>query len=105
MRRAAEHAINKVAKMTSNILMQDWMICHKDALSIYFVQRKFTMLYGSKVVSLIYIMVYKPLGKFESSIFWSQDFRSLDLKPLNGLQLFKEGLIWALEKVIQHKLV
>ena len=45
------------------------------------------MMYGSKVVSLIYSMVYKPLGKCDSSMFWSQGFRSLECKPLNELQM------------------
>ena len=61
---AAERAIKTVVNMASAILIQAWMICHKDTLSIYFGQRKWTMLYGSKVRSLIYSMVYKPLGKF-----------------------------------------
>ena len=83
---AAERAIKKMVNMASAILMQAWMICHKDTLSIDFGQRKWTMLYGSKVGSLIYSMVYKPLGKFEPYIFWSQGFRSLERKPLNWLQ-------------------
>ena len=75
---AAEKAIKTVVNMESAILMQDWMICHKDTLSIYFSQRKWTMLYGSKVGSLIYSMVYNSLGKFEPYMFWSQGFRSLE---------------------------
>ena len=35
-----------------------------------------------KVGSLINSMVYKPLGKFEPYMFWRQDFRSLERKPL-----------------------
>ena len=62
----------------SVILMQDWMICHKDTLSIDFCQQEWTMLYGPKVGSLIYSMAYKPLGKFEPSMFWRQGFRSLE---------------------------
>ena len=69
MGRAAECAINTVVNMASVIFMQDWMICHKDTLSIDFGQRKWTMLYGYKVGFLIDSMVYKPLGKFEPSIF------------------------------------
>ena len=61
---AAERGINTVGNMESSIFMQACMICHKDTLSFYFGQRKWTMLYGSKVGSLIYSMVYKPLGKF-----------------------------------------
>ena len=80
--------------MASAILMQAWMICHKDKLSIDFGQRKWTMLYVSKDGSLIYSMVYKPLGKFEPYIFLSHGFRSLELKPLNWIQRVKEGLIW-----------
>ena len=68
---AAERAIKTVVNVESAILMQAWMICHKDTLSIYFGQRKWTMLYGSKVGSLIYSMVYNPSRKFESSMFWS----------------------------------
>ena len=83
---AEEHAIKTVVNMSSAILMQAWMICHKDTLSIDFGQQKWTMLYGSKVGSLIYSTIYKPLGKFEPYMFWSQGFRSLERKPLNGLQ-------------------
>ena len=79
--------------------MQAWMICHKDTWSIDFGQRKWTMLYGSRVGSLIYSMVYKPLGKFEPYMFWSQGFISLEWKTLNGIQWFKEGLIWALARL------
>ena len=86
MGHAADRAINTVVNMASAILMQAWMICHKDALSIDFGQQKWTMLYGSKVGSLIYSMVYKLLGKFEPSMFWSQGFRSLELKSLDRLQ-------------------
>ena len=43
---AAERAINTVVNMVSVILMQAWMICHKDTLSINFGQRKWTTLYG-----------------------------------------------------------
>ena len=53
--------INMVATMASAILMQAGMICHKDTLSTDFGQRKCTMLYVSKVGSLIYSIVYKPL--------------------------------------------
>ena len=78
MGRAAEHAINTVVNMARAILMQAWMIYHKDTLSIDFGQQKWTMLYGSKVGFLIDSMVYKPLGKFEPSMLWKQGFRSLD---------------------------
>ena len=76
--RVAERAINAVINMASTILMQAWMICHKDTLSIDFDQRKWTMLHGSKVEFMIGSIVYKPLGKFEPSMFWSQGFRSLE---------------------------
>ena len=69
--------INTVVNIESSILIQSWMICHKDTLSIDFGQQKWTMMYGSKVGSMIYSMVYKPLGKFEPYMFWSQGFRSL----------------------------
>ena len=65
MGQAAERAINKVIDMASAILMQDWMICHKDTLSIDFGQRKCNMLHGSKVELMIGSIVYKPLGKFD----------------------------------------
>ena len=75
---AAERSIKTVLHMASAILMQVWMILQKDILSIDFGQRKWNMLYGSKVGSLIYSMVYKTLGKFQPYIFWSQGFRSLE---------------------------
>ena len=78
MGRAADSAINTVVNMASAILMQAWMICHKDTLSIDFGQRKWTMMYGSKVGFLIDSMVYSPLGKFEPSMFWRQGFISLE---------------------------
>ena len=83
---AAERAIKTVVNMESSILMQAWWICHKYTSSIGFGQRKWTMLYGSKVVSLIYSMVYKPLGKFDPYMFWIQGFIILELKLLNGIQ-------------------
>ena len=48
MGQAAERTINTVVNMASAILMQAWIICHKDTLSIDFFQRKWTMLYGTK---------------------------------------------------------
>ena len=74
----AYSAINTVVTIANSILMKAWMICHKNILSIDFGQHKCTMLYGSKVGSLIYSMAYKPLGKFEPYMFWSQYFRSLE---------------------------
>ena len=50
---AAERAIKTVVSTESFILMQDWMICNKDTSSIDFGKRKWTMLYGYKVGSLI----------------------------------------------------
>ena len=81
------------------------MICHKYTLSIYFGQRKWTIIYGSKVGSLIYSMLYKPLGKFEPYMFWRQGFIRMEWKPLKWLQWVKEGLIWDLAKVILKMLV
>ena len=78
MGQAAERAINTVVNMASAILTQAWMVCHKETSSIDFGQRKWAMLYVSKVESLIYSMLYKPLGKFEPSMFWRQGFRSLE---------------------------
>ena len=86
MGQAVERAINTVVNKASAILMQAWMICHKETLSIDFGQRKWTILYGSKVGFLIYSMVYKPLGKFEPSMFWIQGSISLKLKPLKWIQ-------------------
>ena len=88
---SAEPATKTVVTMESAILMQAWVICHKAALSIDSGQQKWTMLYGSKVGSLIYSMVYKPLGKFEPYMFWSQGFRILEWKPLNGSNESKKG--------------
>ena len=96
---AAEWTINMVVTTESTILMQAGIICHKYTLSTDFGQNKWTMIYGSKVGSLIYSMVYRPLGKFEPYMFWSQGCRSLEWKPLNGTQRFKEGLIWALTRL------
>ena len=56
------------------------------------------MLYGSEVGFLIDSMVYKLLGKFEPYMFWRQGFRSLEWKPLTGLQRVKQGLKWAFGK-------
>ena len=53
----AERAIKTVVNMESAILMQAWMICHKDTLSIGIGQQKLTIMYGSKVGSLIYSML------------------------------------------------
>ena len=80
MLKSSQHVFSKsrVVNMESAILMQAWMICNKDTLSIDFGQRKWTMLYGSKVGFLIDSMVYKPLGKFEPSMFWIQGFISLE---------------------------
>ena len=89
--------------MASSILIQAGVIFHKDILSTDFGQQKWTMMYGSKVGSLIYSMVYKLLGKFEPYIFWSQVCRSLECKPLNGTQGVKEEFIWDLARFIQHK--
>ena len=50
---ASDRAIKTVVTMESAILMQAWMICHKDTLFIDFGQRKWNMLYGYKVGYLI----------------------------------------------------
>ena len=44
---AAERAIKTVVNMSSAILIQSWMICHKDTLPIDFGQRKRAIMYGS----------------------------------------------------------
>ena len=75
---AAERAIKKWVTLASSILMQAWLICRKDTLSIDFGQRKWTIIYGSEVGSLLCSMVYKPLGKFEPYMFWSQNFKIIE---------------------------
>ena len=55
--KAAERAINTIVNMASAVLMQARMIYHKNILSIDFGQRKWTMLYGSKVIFMIDSMV------------------------------------------------
>ena len=54
---AAERTIKTLVNMASVILMQVWIICHKDTLSIDFGQLKWTTLYGSKFGSLICSMI------------------------------------------------
>ena len=56
------------------------MICHMDTLYIDFGQRKYAMLYGSKVGFLIGSMVYKSVGKFESSMFLETIFQKSGVK-------------------------
>ena len=79
---STDFTINAVIAMASGILMQAGMICHKDTVSTDFVQRKWTMLYGYKVGSLIYSMVYKPLGKFEPNIFLEKKLQKPGVKTL-----------------------
>ena len=50
---AADRASKTVIIMESVILMQAWIICHKDTLSIDFGQQKWTILNGSNVGSII----------------------------------------------------
>ena len=79
------------------------MIFHKETLSIDFGQQKWTMLNGSKVGSLIYSMVYKPLGKFEPYIldprFYNPGVKTLKWDPINQVRV-NMGFV----NVIQHKL-
>ena len=89
--------------MASAILMQAWMICHKDTLSIDFGQRKWTMLYGSKVVSLIYSMLYKPLGKFEPYILEPR-FQKLEVKTLKRGPMSQRRVYMGFGNFIQHNL-
>ena len=44
------------------------------------------MLYGSKVGSLIYSMLYKPLDKFEPSIFLETRFQKSGVKTLKRVK-------------------
>ena len=90
---AAERAINTVVDMPSAILIQAWMICHKYTLSIDFGLRKWTMLYGSKVGSLIYSMVYKPLGKFYTSMFLDPRFKKPVVKTLNTVVNMESAIL------------
>ena len=62
-------------------------------------------MYEYTIISLICSMNYKILVTFEPYIFWRQHCRSLQWKQLNGIQGFKEGIIWDLENFIQHKMV
>ena len=93
-----------VVTMEITMLMHTALICPKDTFPTEFGQWKWTIIYGYTVGFLIYSMVYKLLGNFEPNIFWSKSCRSLELKPLDGIQGFKEGLIWDLERSNQHKL-
>ena len=86
MGQVAERAINTVIDMASAILMQYWMICHKDTLSIDFGQRKWNMLHVSKVELMIGSIVYKPLGKFEPYIFLETRFQKSGVKIFKWLQ-------------------
>ena len=43
-------------------------------------------------------MVYNPLGRFDTCLFWSQCCKSLELKPSNGTQGVKAGLLWDLAR-------
>ena len=99
---STERTIKMVVNMESTMLMQAALICPKDKLFTSFGQWKCTMLYGFKVGYLICSMVYMQLVNFEPYMFWIQGCISLDWKPLNVLQGFKYGLIWALERFIQH---
>ena len=90
--------------MTRNVLMYATLKCPKDTLSTDFSQWKWNMLYGFIVGSLIYSIIYKLICKFDPYMFWGQGCRSLKQKTFNGLQGFKEGLIWYLERFTKHKL-
>ena len=86
MGQVAERAINTVVDMASAILMQNWMICHKDTLSIDFGQHKWTMLHGYKVELMIGSIVYKPLGEFEPYMFLETRFQKSGVKIFKWLQ-------------------
>ena len=101
---AAKHAIKMIFTAEMTILMYNMLRCSKETFCTQFGQWKWNMLYGSKVGSLICNMVYKLLVKVETYMFWSQFCRSLKLKPLNGIQGFKERLIWDFSRFTQHKL-
>ena len=75
---AADCITKMLVTMEITMLMHDALICPKYTLHTAFGQWKWTMLYGSKVGSLICSMVYKLLGKFGIHMFGSQVFRSLE---------------------------
>ena len=101
---SAESAMKTVVTMASDLLMQSWMICQKDTLSIDFGQHKCTMMYGSKVGYLIYSMVYKPLGKFEPYTFQEPIFQKPGVKTLKWAPMSQIRVNMGFGKVIQHKL-
>ena len=99
---AAELNMKMLVTMEIPMLMHSVLICTNDTFSTYFWKCKWTILYGSKVGSLICSKVYKLFGKFDPYMFWSPVYRILEWKPLNGIKVFKEVLIWDLERFNQH---
>ena len=49
-------------------------------------------------------MVYKILGKVDTYEFWTQGCRSLEQRPFNGIQGFKEILIRDFARFTKNKL-
>ena len=75
---ASEITNNMVVTLESTMLVHADLICPKDTLYTDFDQWKFTMMYGSKVGSLIYSMVYNLLDNFYPYMFWIQGCRILE---------------------------
>ena len=69
---AAERTTKMVVTIKNNILIHDALIRTNDTLSTDFVQCKWTMMYESKVGSLIFSIVYKLLGNIFQYMFCSQ---------------------------------
>ena len=72
-----ERTIKMVVTMASTMLMHAAQIWPKDTLYTIFFQRKWNMLCGSTVRSMIFSMVYKLLVKFDPYIFRIQRCISL----------------------------
>ena len=62
------------------------------------------MLYGYKVGYLIYIMVYKPLGKFDPFILLEPMFHKPGVKTLKWAPMSQIRVNMGFGKVIQHNL-
>ena len=79
------------------------LIYPKYTFSTDVVNWKWFIVFGYTVRYLLLGMVYKILGKFELYMFWIQGCRCLEWKIWNGIQIFKEGLLWSLARFTQCK--
>ena len=71
-----QHAIKIVVTITSTMLINAGLTCLKDILSTYFGQWKWTRLYVSKIVYLIYSQVYHILRHVQEqylSRYWKSE--------------------------------